>query len=292
MTLPEHADKNTNNGVSPVTIPSLANYPDPLEFKLALAAGGCYQLPVKPGTKNPGSILGKGWQFQSSRDPEQIRMWNRIYPGAATGIHTGRSGLTVIDLDLDEIPDELDWLRSGRFQSTRGLLRDFYTQTERGHYVFASETPFVSGPIKLADATLVGEVRSGNTIILSYPSEHPHAWTKGGEYRWITTGLVPGLPDEARNYLRPLRNGENPENTTHRENGYSAADYAVYLADRESSDEELEAWALAAFNDGSEDGTCDAIRNALWKWISAIDTEDASYPNLSLGVSGDSESRR
>jgi hypothetical protein len=76
----------------------------------------------------------------------------------------------------------------------------------------------------------------------------------------------------------------NGENDTQREKGYVAADLAAYLADRESSYQQLHPWALTQFNDGTYEATCAAIRKAKEKWMSAVIAEEASYPNLSGGV--------
>lgn len=171
----------------------------PLDAALAYAAGGGYVLPVKAG-KHPGSIVGKGWPHKSSREPAQIRQWWTEHPDAGIALHTGRSGLTASDLDVDVIPDELTWLKGGRFQSTRG------GRGARGHYVFASAETFTSGALRTADGTQVGEIRSGNTVIMVAPSPHPKA-DDGGEYRWITTGTVPDLPDEGRAALTAKAGG-------------------------------------------------------------------------------------
>lgn len=32
-------------------------------------------LPVKPGSKSPGSVVGESWDEKSSRDPNQIPAW-------------------------------------------------------------------------------------------------------------------------------------------------------------------------------------------------------------------------
>ena len=63
---------------------------------------------------------------------------------------------------------------------------------------------FVSGKLKLADGTVVGEVRSGNTVIVTQPSAHVDAQTKGGGYRWRRWGAAPPLPAEALRRLRVL----------------------------------------------------------------------------------------
>jgi AAA domain/Bifunctional DNA primase/polymerase, N-terminal len=171
----------------------------PLEAALAYAAGGGYVLPVKAG-KHPGSIVGTGWPHKSSRDPAQIRQWWTEHPDAGIALHAGRSGFTASDLDVDVIPDELAWLKDGLFQSTRG------GRGARGHYVFASAETFTSGALRTADSTQVGEIRSGNTVIMVAPSPHPKA-VDGGEYRWVTTGTVPDLRDEGRAALTAKAGG-------------------------------------------------------------------------------------
>jgi hypothetical protein len=174
-----------------------------LDAALAYASAGLHVLPVRSG-KHPGSLVGKGWPDKSTRDPKLIEAyWNRDDP-PGIAIHTGRSGLTFFDLDVDVIPAELAWLRGGIVQHTRrgGLGSD------RGHFGFVTgKELFVSGDLTLADGRNVGEVRSGNTVIMLAPSPHPDADTKGGEYRWRASDLgrtIPPLPDEAREYLRPI----------------------------------------------------------------------------------------
>lgn len=181
--------------VSPASVDTALSIPDvtglsPLKAALAYAAGGGYVLPVKAG-KHPGSIVGTGWPQKSSRERAQIRQWWTEHPDAGIALHTGRSSLTACDLDVDVIPDELAWLKGGLFQATRGK------RGARGHYLFTSAETFTSGALRTADGTQVGEIRSGNTVIMVAPSPHPRA-TEGGEYRWITTGTVPDLPDEGR----------------------------------------------------------------------------------------------
>lgn len=153
-------------------------------------------LPVNPARpKNPGSYVGKGWPDKSSSDAEQITAWWQRWPNASIAIHTGKSGLVAFDLDIDVLPDELAWMRDGLFQATR-------TCGERGHYVFATADTFVSGHLALTNGTVVGEVRSGNSVIVAAPSPHHKAKAEGGQYRWHRPGVIPALPEAAHTYLR------------------------------------------------------------------------------------------
>jgi len=168
---------------------------DSFHAALAYANAGLYVLPVKIG-KHPGSAkaTGRGWPEKSTRDPDVVEYFWELNPDAGIALHTGKSNLIAFDLDVDVVPDELDWLRGGLFQSTRG------GRGARGHYVFTSSEIFVSGALTLSDGTYVGEIRSGNTVIIAEPSRHAKA-NDGGRYLWITKGDVPPLPDIAHQYL-------------------------------------------------------------------------------------------
>jgi hypothetical protein len=88
---------------------------------------------------------------------------------------------------------ELIWLKNGLIQSSR-------QSGARGHYVFATTEIFICGDLLLKDGTKVGDIKSGNSVIMAQPS--PHA--NGGEYRWQTPGIVPTLPAEACDWLTPI----------------------------------------------------------------------------------------
>lgn len=184
------------------SIPNVKGF-DLYRAALAYAENNLYILPVDSNrSKNPGSVVGKGWPHKSTVDPDLIDFyWGEDSPNVdappSIAIHTGRSQLVAFDLDTDVLPDELTWLRSGLYQASRSGA------SERGHYVFASAQTFVSGKLCLADGAQVGEIRSGNSVILVQPSQHAKA-DEGGHYRWVTTGQIPSLPEVARFYLRPL----------------------------------------------------------------------------------------
>ena len=170
--------------------------PDELSTDLPTAAlqyADCLKavvVPIDPSTKSPGSILRKGWSEKASGDPSQLERWWTDNPNAGIGIVTGPSNLVVFDLDVEVVPTELYWLKTGLIQNSR-------PGTERGHYVFRSAQVFRSGKIKV-DGTKVGDILSGNRIFVASPTPHSK---QGGEYRWVKTGEVPELPPIALTYL-------------------------------------------------------------------------------------------
>lgn len=177
---------------APLTIPDVTGL-SAHDAALALADAGLWLLPVALG-KSPGSVVGKDWPAKSTRDRELIdHYWNRPQP-YGVAIHTGRSGLVVVDLDIDVLPEEFAWLRGGLFQSSRGGRGD------RGHYIFTSAETFRNVKVKLADGEPIGDIKSGNSVILVEPSRHPKA-AEGGKYAFVRTGVVPSLPEHGRTAL-------------------------------------------------------------------------------------------
>ena len=155
-----------------LSIPVLPDGVDMLTAALAYAACGWYVLPVKRGTKNPGTVVGDHWQDKSSRDPKQIAAW---FAGTDHGIalHCGRSGAVVLDVDRPELIPA-DWwchLDTAPFQSTRPDV------VGRGHYVFGMPTGRSIG----CPVFGWGEVRGLNGVIIAQPTTNP----EGGQYRWV-----------------------------------------------------------------------------------------------------------
>ena len=71
-----------------LSVPGIGPDDDTFTAALKYAAAGWYVVPVKRGTKHPGSVVGSKWQAQSSRDPQQIAAW---WAGTSHGIalHAG-----------------------------------------------------------------------------------------------------------------------------------------------------------------------------------------------------------
>lgn len=177
-------------------IPELPEDVDNLTAALAYAKAGWYlgtlkRIEGKDG-KNPGRILGKGWQRKTSRDPEQIVAW---FAGTDYGIflHCGRSGATIADVDQPDLVPE--WMRphllNAPYQSSRP------DETRRGHYIFATPEGRLIGNSVGRVSGGWGEIRGLNGVIVAAPTVHP----EGGEYRWQRTGTVPVLPPEIADLL-------------------------------------------------------------------------------------------
>jgi hypothetical protein len=188
-----------------LSIPDIGDDDDNLTAALKYAEADWYILPVEPGTKHPGSIVGNGWPSMSSQDPKTITAW---FAGTDYGIalHAGRSGAVILDVDeFDNIPDEVVAAietTSCPYQSTRA------DQPGRGHYLLANDTGrrIGNGLGKLASQKKWGEVRGANGVIVVAPSKHPD----GGLYRWERTGPLPGIPD----YIaEALPDSSTPEST-------------------------------------------------------------------------------
>lgn len=172
-----------------LTIPALEPEWDTLRCALAYAQAGWYIIPVAEDTKAP-TVLGKRWPSKSSRDPEEIISW---FAGTnhALGLHVGRSGAIVIDVDnydAEDFPiDAKMALDIAPFQSTRD------NDPRRGHYVFAVPPGRRLGNSRGGLGKGFGEMRGTNGIIVVQPSRHVK---DHGRYEWIRTGEVPVLPDE------------------------------------------------------------------------------------------------
>lgn len=180
-------------------VPVLDPDADSLTIALALAnpgrPAGFYVLPTRASNpRHPGSLLGKGWPSQSSRDADQIAAW---FAGTdhRVAIHCGRSGVTALDVDhYDEVTEPVHKAITGEgapFQATRLGEGPEPVDITRGHYLFA--TP-AGRRLTNSNGELGrgwGEVRGNNGIILV-----------GGPGReFLVTGVVPELPEYVASLL-------------------------------------------------------------------------------------------
>ncbi|UXA12056.1 bifunctional DNA primase/polymerase [Mycobacterium sp. SMC-8] len=246
---------------------------------MAYAKAGLYVLPVARG-KHPGSYVGKGWPDQSTTDADQISDWWDRWPDAGIAIHAGPSGLTFFDLDRDRIPAELSWLKTGIVQFSRAANLN----SDRGHYGFyTGDEIFTSGDLTTSDGKSVGDIRSGNSVVIAAPSQHMKS-ADGGQYRWRTEDIssaIPKLPSEARKHLRLLgtrKRSNNPDNT-------AMAGYVVEASD-EAVSESIAKWqnesrpksltAIASWIKSAETATRNRTRDGLR--VAAAESRIGFYP--------------
>lgn len=201
---------------------------------LRLAEGGLRVVPMtsqptsrkpnEPASKNPGGLLGKGWQTKTSTDPEKIREWfDPVDPTQATGasmlaaaasdfyrevpyesmvlgIHTGPN---LVVLDIDDWADVPEQYRAELQDAAVPFQSSSSTDPMRGHYLFAPRDGFRYGAGALKAETpggnSPGEVRHGNSIIVSSPSVHAKA-NLGRRYEWQRTGTPPVMSEELANW--------------------------------------------------------------------------------------------
>jgi hypothetical protein len=165
---------------------------DALSAALAYAQAGWYVLPVKKGSKHPGSVVGNRWHLLSSCEPDVIVSW---FAGTDHGValHLGRSGAVAFDVDdavrMPEVLARAIVVANPPRQSTRA------GDASRAHYVFAQCVGRMIGNGGGALGTAWGEVRGRNGVIVVEPSLHlEHA--SGGRYEWTQVGALPTLPPQ------------------------------------------------------------------------------------------------
>ena len=183
-------------------IPRFLGTESVLECAHAYADAGWYLVPVKKGSKNPGSILGEGWPQKSSNQKNQLDLWFMDREDRGIALHTGRSGAIVKDVDD---PEKLTGPMRKLLRDSGAPFQATRTNVEgRGHYVFALPFGeyFTNSNGGLGSSW--GEIRTGNSVIIVEPSDHEKS-AIGGCYKWTTIGEVPLLPMEISAKLRKRR---------------------------------------------------------------------------------------
>lgn len=217
-----------------LTIPTIDGL-DALNAACAYARAGWYVGPVKPGTKHPGSILGRGWQSKTTRDPQIIADTWMEHPDAGVFLHVGRSGGIVLDVDtpinLPDILTEALTETPAPFQYTRR------NDLARRHYVYTQPTGRRFGNGLGILPTGWGDIRGVNGVIIVAPSEHPDP---EGHYAWGRIGEVPELPATIAEALT---------DTTDTADVASDATIRAFITEHTSGDNraQVDAW-VATFN--------------------------------------------
>lgn len=182
--------------------------------------------PDQDASKNPGGLLGKEWPTKSSRDAAVLRGWFiDAIPSHTTGaltlgaplappewyrtvepstvgmaLHVG-SEFVVVDIDYpDKVPADMwEYLNTAPFQSSSTI------DGRRGHYFFRVRDGYYFGQTSAIVGRdgmgSPGEIRHGNAIVVSSPTEHPKA-ALGRRYEWKRTGEIPVMPEEVAEWLQ------------------------------------------------------------------------------------------
>lgn len=184
--------------VHTLSIPTFVGTETVLECAYAYVDCGWWIVPITKGTKNPGSILGKGWPQLSSNKKSQLDVWLKDYNDRGIALHTGPSGAYIADVDN---PDELtDALRKALHESRAPYQSTRSNVEGRGHYVFSlpKGVKYTNSPGSLGSAW--GEIRTGNSVIVVEPTLHEKC-NEGARYKWLSGGEVPLLPVEIASRL-------------------------------------------------------------------------------------------
>lgn len=157
---------------------------------LRLASLGWHLCPMEAGSKNPGSILGKGWQTKCTNDEEVIATWPEdCNVGVLLGPTSG-----IIDLEFDS--DQGEMLVNSWIEDCGGVVTPTYRSAKSTHRLFLWNDQY---ELEGAKFGLFGvEFRWGQDSAQSVlpPSLHE----SGVRYEWVD-GLSPwdcgavALPD-------------------------------------------------------------------------------------------------
>lgn len=177
-----------------LSVPELPADVDVLTAALAYAEGGWFMGPCLIGG-HPGTVLGAGWQHQTSNVPADIRGWFRPGHGYGLFLHPGKSGAVVLDIDRPELvkPELADAIRSAGppFHASRPG-GDLAVSIPQGHAVF------LMPPGRLISNSSSGfdqpglDIRGANGGVYVFPSPHRKP---EGRYHWMHTGPVPAAPE-------------------------------------------------------------------------------------------------
>lgn len=176
--------------VETLTIPEIPDDADLIRAAIAYANAGFYVLAVEPDTKRPAAFYGKGWPHMSSRDPQEIAYWFSGSP-YQLALHIGRSGAVAFDIDE---PDKIPAVLQRAFDECRPPTQSTRKVGGRGHRLFQVPDGRRLGNSVGGLGRGWGDVRGRNGIIVVEPSFHTKH-SEGGQYKWLTTGHVPLLPD-------------------------------------------------------------------------------------------------
>ena len=151
----------------------------------AMARRGWKLMPIAAKQKNPGTMLGTGWQDQASNDPAQIERWIEQHGQCNWGVLLGEAS-GIIDVE-DDSPEGRSILETA--MDTCAVRTPCYTSGKSIHRIFQHDERMAKDSCSVMQA-FGTEWRFGKTPAQSVvpPSVHE----SGKRYQWL-----PGLsPDE------------------------------------------------------------------------------------------------
>jgi len=162
-------------------------------------------VPIATRSKNPGSLLGRGWQHQASNDPDVIRVWKDNHFGCNWGLLLGsKSGVIDVEYDSPEGQAIID-----EAVEACGVQTVSYRSAKSVHRLFRYDDRFTD---RKASVGVAGtEWRFGQDSAQSVIPNSIHE--DGVRYEWLP-GLSPDeveiapLPDAMWNLFLDLEHDE------------------------------------------------------------------------------------
>jgi hypothetical protein len=168
---------------------------------LSLAERGWYLVPIRPAQenepasnspgKNPGSLVGTGWQHKTSCEPTQIERWIKQHGECNWGLLLGpKSGVWDLEYDTPEGREIIE----NAVEALGGILTPSYSSAKSVHRLFQHDERIQE--LSATNCKLFGtEWRFGDDGHQSVipPSVHE----SGTVYTWLP-GLSPDAVEAAR----------------------------------------------------------------------------------------------
>lgn len=182
---------------------------DTLGAALAYAAAGWFVVPVRAGTKSPGSVVGGSWNELSSRDPRELAAW---FAGTDHGLalHAGRSGAVVFDADDPDIAPAGYAAVLAKMDAVGAPFQSTDRTGTRRHYLFRMPPGMTvgNGESNLPTGRRGGiNVRGLNGVIVVSPTVHSK---DDGLYAWQRIGALPFPDAELTGWLSAEGGGSAP----------------------------------------------------------------------------------
>lgn len=113
---------------------------------IQLASRGYAIFPIKKNAKNPPLVK---WREESTDNLDQIKAWEKKYPGCNWGLDTGKSGLVALDIDKHGENNGFVTLEQLRVEKGYELPKTLVFETPSGgqHYVYKGKCKTTAGVI-------------------------------------------------------------------------------------------------------------------------------------------------